>query len=582
MKNILYKYKRYALLVAVAFLGACSDMTELDLTENPNALSPEQASADFFLSAIQVDFADQIVEPFGRTGAEVVRIDQMPGRNYTNAYGPNDFDAEWRFAYQRIMFDIQKMNALAEEAGLVHHIGMAQVIQAYIMLTLVDFFGDVPYTEALKGEEGILNPSLDGGASVYAAAISLLDAAILNFEADALADPELDFFYDGDWGKWIKAANTLKMKAYLATRLVDGSAISNFNSIVNSGNYISSSADDFQFRWGTNEIQPDTRHPRYSASYTPTGGGDYMSNYLMNYMKGKTDGAYSNPFNFDPRILYYYYRQVGATPGIDDGEPANEEKLECGLQLPPAHYEGYSFCGVVRGWWGRDHGNQLGIPPDGFDRTLVGVYPAGGALDDLSYDSKINGDGNGGNGITPVMLASWADFMIAETQMLAGDEAAAKTSMLAGVNKSIDKVVNFAPTTERFDWLFGTGTIPGTDPPEQGPWFFEISDYVNFFNLDLEADWDAASTSERWDILAMQYFVACYGNGIDPYNFYRRTGYPTTLQPNLEPNPGAFIRSFYYPANFVGTNSNVDQKSDVNVQVFWDNNPASPGFPSAN
>jgi len=63
------------------------------------------------------------------------------------------------------------------------------------------------------------------------------------------------------------------MKAYMATRLVDGSAVSNFNAIVASGNYISSNADDMQFQWGTNAVQPDSRHPRYRDSYTSTGGG---------------------------------------------------------------------------------------------------------------------------------------------------------------------------------------------------------------------------------------------------------------------------------------------------------------------
>ena len=53
--------------------------------------------------------------------------------------------------------------------------------------------------------------------------------------------------------------------------------------------------------------------------------------------------------------------------------------------------------------------------------------------------------------------------------------------------------------------------------------------------------------------------------------FYRRTGYPNNLQPNLEPNPGAFIRSMWYPANFVNTNSSVNQKADVTQKVFWDN-----------
>lgn len=569
MKKINYLIKLMFFCGAL-FLSSC-ETTELDLTVNPNALSPDQANPDFFMNSIQEDFA-RFVETFGRRGAEVTRIDYMNGRDYTNAYSPTNFDGVWSSAYSGMMEDIRVMNILANESNLTHHIGMGQVFQAYAMITLVDFFGDVPYTEALLGNDN-LNPIADSGESIYAAAIAMLDTAIANFEADASAEPQYDFYYDGNWDQWIKAANTIKMKAYMATRLVDASAISNFNAIVTSGNYISETTDDFQFTWGTNEIQPDTRHPRYSASYTSTGGGDYMSNSLMDYMTGKDEAAYSNPVNFDIRTLFYFYRQVSQTPGLN-GEPADEETLECSLYTAPTHYDGYTYCGVAKGWWGRDHGNDNGIPPDGFLRALAGVYPAGGALDDLTYSSKVNGDGNGGNGITPVMLASWADFMIAETQMFGGDEPGAKTTMFIGINKSIDKVINFAPRSERFDWIFGD--LDG------GPAIAHINDYISWFNLDLEADWDAGTTEDKWNMLAMQYFVASYGNGIDSYNFYRRTGYPTTLQPNIEPNPGGFIRSFFYPANYANTNVNATQKDGVGVQVFWDTNAPSPGFPIAN
>ena len=68
---------------------------------------------------------------------------------------------------------------------------------------------------------------------------------------------------------------------------------------------------------------------------------------------------------------------------------------------------------------------------------------------------------------------------------------------------------------------------------------------------------------------------------MDAYNFYRRTGFPSTLQPNIEANPGAFIRSMLYPQSYAATNSNAQQKPDQTVQVFWDTNPAS-GFPLSN
>ena len=73
-------------------------------------------------------------------------------------------------------------------------------------------------------------------------------------------------------------------------------------------------------------------------------------------------------------MAYYFYRRADATPGF--GTSPDEETLECGykthLSLP-----GHVFA-VANGYWGRDHGNDFGIPPDGL--PLNGVYPAGGDL----------------------------------------------------------------------------------------------------------------------------------------------------------------------------------------------------------
>jgi hypothetical protein len=47
---------------------------------------------------------------------------------------------------------------------LKKHIGMGQVMEAYTIITLVDMFGDIPYSE----DPTNLNPKLDAGADVYA------------------------------------------------------------------------------------------------------------------------------------------------------------------------------------------------------------------------------------------------------------------------------------------------------------------------------------------------------------------------------------------------------------------------------
>lgn len=149
--------------------------------------------------------------------------------------------------------DIRLLTPSAEEQELYVHVGIAKTLEAFTLVTLVDFFGDVPYTEAVSEE--FPNPLRDSGADVYASALTLLDEAIANFNLEASALPDIDFYYNNDVSKWIKAANTIKMKIYLQSRLVDPSAMDSFNAIVDSGNYITSSSDDFQFgAWGTNEV----------------------------------------------------------------------------------------------------------------------------------------------------------------------------------------------------------------------------------------------------------------------------------------------------------------------------------------
>lgn len=536
-----------AFFIAGVLFNSC-ETTELDLTEDPNALTPAQADPDFYLNVIQEDFA-RFTESLGETMAEVVRIENMFGRDYQNAYDPANFDNEWEEAYQQILQNIKDMNVLTNEAGLTNHTAMGQFYEAYTISLLVDMFGDVPYSQALQAPE-ILNPTLDPGADVYAAAIGLLDNAIANFNAGGSVDPQNDFFYDNDYDQWILACNTLKLRLYKNT----GNNAA-FNSIIAAGNFIEDSADDMQFQWGTNQVQPDTRHPDYADNYTVTGGNDYMSIYLMEIMD----------LSDDPRIRYYYYRQNATVPG-SDGTPPNEETLDCSLQAPPPHYAdgGFTFCTLPNGYWGRNHGNDAGTPPDGLLRTIPGVYPVGGLFDDSSFAESGLGAGGGGNGITPILLASTVDFWRAEVAT-AGGAAAAKPFLLDGIAKSIAKVQTFGSKDP--------GADLSTAPTEAD---------VDAFLAAIEADFDAADDEGKLNIWAEQFLVSLKGNGHDGYNMYRRTGFPTTMEPNLELDPGSFIRSFFYPANAANTNSNIAQKTTVTEQVFWDTNPASPGFPVGN
>ena len=85
---------------------------------------------------------------------------------------------------------------------------------------------------------------------------------------------------------------------------------------------------------------------------------------------------------------------------------------------------------------------------------------------------------------------------------------------------------------------------------------------------------NAASNEDKLEIIVKEYMIALFGNGIEAYNAYRRTGKPY-LQQALIADPGPFMRSFFYPQVFVDQNSVVDQKADQSIPVFWDNGSAN-------
>ena len=142
------------------------------------------------------------------------------------------------------------------------------------------------------------------------------------------------------------------------------------------GGVIDTPDADMQFNYGTQELQPDTRHPWYQSDYTTSGANIYQSSWLMDLMDGDQDEWYSywstaggssayvsdgkvDITTDDPRRRYYFYRQTWATPGSSGmlyyngysymwpvelsaggaGSYTNGETLQCSLQSQPFHLE---------------------------------------------------------------------------------------------------------------------------------------------------------------------------------------------------------------------------------------------------
>ncbi len=571
-------------LLLIAFVlgfAACQDLTKLDgLQDNPNAVSPDKAGINFLYNQIQLSFNGFFGDTRGLS-ASVARELALQATNYSGFGAPSAYDGIWQRAYSTLFPDMDACIEIAEASDLKYYSGTVKVMKAYVMMCLVDLFGDVTYSEAGQGTD-IISPKVDPGKDVYAAALALLDEGITDLSGGANAPTSAnDFFYNGNSAKWTTLAKTLKLRAYVTTRLVDTNAKGAITNLIQGGDLIDQASEDFQFTYGTNRTNPNTRHPFYNNWYE-TSDGDYMSNYYMWLLRGekRVDG---DPI-IDPRIRFYFYRQ--------DIDLTDENVDVWGCQFSqtpvrsaaPAHYLALDpdmpYCITSEdGYFGRDHGNGSGIPPDGNVRTAYGIYPGGGRWDDDSAELVQESGTLGalGKGINPIMLSSFVDFMRAEAALTVQTGEDARALLQSGIEKSFAKVIDGSRALIPHLSQVAFTDFQGNDVTYEKAYFPTEDDRTNYINFVLDEYDNAASESAKLNIIMKEYLIALWGNGIEAYNNYRRTGKPEKAQPMLEASATDYPRSALYPSVLVNRNANVAQKANRAVQVFWDTNPAT-GF----
>jgi Starch-binding associating with outer membrane/Susd and RagB outer membrane lipoprotein len=557
----------FGLLGLLLFSGISCKKQFDSLLNDPNYPSPSTADVDLYLNQVQLSF-NSFWTTASDYGGQLSRQQQWIGPFYRNAYTPSSFDGEWTSAYRDIITNANALIPLAQTQKKYVQSGIARVLKAFTLSILVDDFGDVPYSEANLGNENT-NPKTDPGAAVYAGAQILLDSAIADFsKSGAAAGPTNDLFYSGSGANWIALAKTLKLKLYMQVRLVDNTVTPKIQALLTENKLINTPAQDFVFKYGTNITSPDSRHEHYGIDYTTTGVGEYINNYFI-WMVGAQ--KYNGNINLtgDPRIRYYFYRQAS------NYSWANSQTAPCFVNSqfgatpnPPAWYPSVpdktTYCVPGKGYYGRDHGDNSGAPPDGVYRTAWGVYPAGGQFDANQAAAVTLTMGGQGAGINPIWLSSYTAFLEAEAALTLGitTQGTPRTLLQNGVTASINKVLAFS------------ATVNVTPDPAFVPSATQITNYTDL----ILNNYDTATTNDsRLNIIMTEYYIALWGNGIEPYNNLRRTLKPNNLQPAVAvPNPGFFMRSFYYPSVFVNRNSNAPaQKApgDAVNKVFWDNNP---------
>lgn len=225
-KNESYKIKNLVLVLSLMLisLSSCdSDWIDSDLNIDPD--SPGDVPMALILPGVQQSMGYVLAgnDNVRTNNIWMQHFDGVSRQSFTEArYQLTSADVGnlWDNTYTAMLMNLDRMvlKSKAENFVSPHFEGVGQVMQATTLGITTDLFGDIPFSDALGGDQGNLRPVYDTQEQVYDTIFELLDNAVVNL-AVAAADNVLpvtgDVIYGGDLDKWTKAAYSIKARHYL-------------------------------------------------------------------------------------------------------------------------------------------------------------------------------------------------------------------------------------------------------------------------------------------------------------------------------------------------------------------------------
>jgi hypothetical protein len=295
MKKILF-----TVLIAVS-TTACFKNSDINIDPNRStSVDPSLlfagASTQFSLLRVgeltwPVALMSQMWASGGRWGLEQAKYDQTRVRS------------AWGRTYTDVLKNLNVAIEVAQSAQPVNNNAVAQckILMAFAYAQTSLLWGDIPFSEAATGKVDL--PKFDKQQDVLNGCVSLLDEAI------GLIDPKTkgiiapnDLYYGGDMTKWVKLANSLKLRILFSMVDADASKGAAIGQLLSGNAMIASSADALQFKY---YAQPGRQNPRFSFTAIFRGGVQsdwYCSNIVYNLLASLKD----------PRIPYFYQAGPGA------------------------------------------------------------------------------------------------------------------------------------------------------------------------------------------------------------------------------------------------------------------------------
>lgn len=336
--------KRFKIILPlIAFtLFSCSDY--LDVNTSPNSPLMENLPPRLTLSAAQTNTFRTQATTMNQLGNVFMNNWAANVNSFTGGYS-REFSMAIDNAFYNPIWDNVYRNAANFELIIntkypnqENYKAIAMIMKSYYMQYMVDLYGDVPYSEAFKGQEN-LTPAYDDDQAIYRDLIVKLDAAIDmidNAPATAEMPGTADVMLGGNMDNWKRFANTLKLRILL--RESDKAEVDAASAAYLAGQFAVLDADPNGFLLagvtinpGYNKSTDDSQNPFYNAFGFSSAGVSSQnfsfiraSKYAGDFMNGtltETSGL------TDPRRGFIYSLVGGSVVGVTQGATTAPQAL---------------------------------------------------------------------------------------------------------------------------------------------------------------------------------------------------------------------------------------------------------------
>ncbi len=206
-------------IVGIFVLVSCHGLEELN--ENPNQIGSENVDPNLLLPTIINGVGKNVVNLGFGNMAGVMQHTQKDGwSSGHNAYDWSNDSHSWN-GYYSLLTNNKTMIEKAEEESLDFHHGVGLILKSYLFGMIADLWGDAPYSNALRGDEGseFFDAEFDTQQSIYEGIHTDLKKAnlLLSNSQDSYFSIQAnqDILFAGDVAKWRKFGNSLLLRYYM-------------------------------------------------------------------------------------------------------------------------------------------------------------------------------------------------------------------------------------------------------------------------------------------------------------------------------------------------------------------------------